>query len=155
MRASSGLIAPLYLLAARRAVERELAAGGWDLVQAHWIVPNALAAAPLARRLPLVVGLHGSDVFLAEKPFMRPLVARALRRTRVLTACSPELARRVEALGFDRAHSHVIPYGVDIELFRPDRLRRRDLAAAAGTSRRSACSPSASAGWRPRRASTC
>jgi glycosyltransferase involved in cell wall biosynthesis len=123
VRASSGMIAPLYLLAARRAVERELAAGSWDLVQAHWIVPNALAAAPLARRIPLAVGLHGSDVFLAEKPFMRPLVARALRRTRVLTACSPELARRVEALGFDRAHSHVIPYGVDTELFRPDPQR--------------------------------
>lgn len=124
VRASSGLVAPLYLLAARRALEREIAAGGWDLVHCHWIVPNALAATPLARRLPLAVGLHGSDVFLAEKPLMRPLVARALRRTRVLTSCSPELARRVEALGFDAARSHVIPYGVDVALFRPDAARR-------------------------------
>ena len=124
VRASSGLVAPLYLLAARRALGRELAAASWDLVHAHWIVPNALAAAPLARRLPLAVGLHGSDVFLAEKPWMRPLVAHALRRTRVLTACSPELARRIEAIGFDSARSHVIPYGVDVELFRPDAERR-------------------------------
>ncbi len=126
VRVSSGLVAPLYLLAARRALERELAAASWDLVHCHWIVPNALAAAPLARRLPLAVGLHGSDVFLAEKPIMRTLVARALRRTRVLTACSPELARRIEAIGFDRARSHVIPYGVDVALFRPDPGRRGD-----------------------------
>jgi glycosyltransferase involved in cell wall biosynthesis len=124
VRASSGLVAPLYLLAARRALGRELATSSWDLMHCHWIVPNALAGAPLARRLPLAVGLHGSDVFLAEKPLMRPLVAHALRRTRVLTACSPELARRIEAIGFDRARSHVIPYGVDVALFHPEAARR-------------------------------
>ena len=124
IRGPSRLVAPLYLLAARRALARELASGPWDLVHAHWIVPNGVAAAPLGRRVPLVVGLHGSDVFLAEKSYLRPLVARALRRTRVLTSCSPELARRVEALGFDGARSRVIPYGVDVGLFRPDAARR-------------------------------
>ena len=74
--------------------------GDFDLLHAHWIVPNGLAAAPVARRIPLVVGLHGSDVFLAEKAPMRRLVAAVLRRTRRLTGCSPELVHRVEALGF-------------------------------------------------------
>ncbi len=124
VRASSGLIAPFYLAAARRAVARELATGRWDLVQAHWVMPNLLAVAPFADRVALAVGLHGSDVFLAEKPVVRRFVARALRRVGVLTACSPELARRVEAIGFDSARSRVIPYGVDTELFRPDPARR-------------------------------
>ncbi len=124
LRASAGVVAPLYLLAARRALARELATGTWDLLHAHWIIPNGLAAAAVARRIPLVVGLHGSDVFMAEKAPMRRLTASVLRRTRRLTACSPELARRIEALGFDGARSHVIPYGVDIELFRPDPQRR-------------------------------
>ncbi|MCB1007547.1 MAG: glycosyltransferase [Acidobacteria bacterium] len=123
VRTSAGLVAPLYLLSARRALQRELASGAWDLVHAHWIVPNGLAAAPLARRIPLVVGLHGSDVFMAEKGPVRRWVRSLLRRTRRLTACSPELARRVEALGFDADRSHVIPYGVDVSLFRPDRER--------------------------------
>lgn len=124
IRGPAKLVAPLYLLAARRAVARELAAGHWDLVHAHWIVPNGLAAAPLGRRVPLAVGLHGSDVFLAERPYVRAAVRRALRRTRVLTACSPELARRVEAIGHDPERSRVIPYGVDVTLFRPDPSRR-------------------------------
>jgi len=55
---------------------------------------------------------------------VRPAVRRALRRTRVLTACSPELARRVEAIGHDPERSRVIPYGVDVSLFRPDPARR-------------------------------
>jgi len=124
IRGLSGLVAPLYWLAARRALARELARGRWDLVHAHWVVPNALVAASAARRLPLVVGLHGSDVFLAERPVVRRFVARALARTRALTSCSPELARRVEALGLEPGRSRVIPYGVDVELFRPDPARR-------------------------------
>ncbi len=119
LRGAAALAAPLYLAGAWWAVRRELGAERWDLLQAHWIVPNGLVAARFARRLPVAVGLHGSDVFLAERRGARVLVARALGRISALTSCSPELARRIEALGFDRARSRVIPYGVDVELFRP------------------------------------
>lgn len=123
-RPAALLVTPLYLLAARRALRRELAGGGWDLVHAHWVVPNGLAARPAARRVPLAIGLHGSDVFLAERPGVRLAVGRVLRRTAVMTACSPELAERVASLGLPAGRSHVIPYGVDVELFRPDPARR-------------------------------
>jgi glycosyltransferase involved in cell wall biosynthesis len=124
LRAASALAAPLYLRGAGRALARELDGGQWDLVQGHWIVPNGLVAARFAHRLPVAVALHGSDVFLAEKRLARAFVARALAKTSALTSCSPELARRVEkigfeATGFDATRSRVIPYGVDVELFRP------------------------------------
>ncbi len=127
VRWASKLAAPLYLAGATRALRRELggASARWDLLHAHWIVPNGVVAAPFASQLPVVAGLHGSDVFLAEKPGVRALVARALARTAALTSCSPELARRIEALGFDAAKSRVIPYGVDVERFRPDPRRRQ------------------------------
>jgi glycosyltransferase involved in cell wall biosynthesis len=118
------LVAPLYVAGARRALARALDEGGWNVAQAHWLVPNLLAAAPLASRVPLVVGLHGSDVFTAEKPGIRAWARRGLARAGALTSCSPELARRVEAIGFPAERSHVIPYGVDSELFRPDPERR-------------------------------
>jgi phosphatidylinositol alpha-1,6-mannosyltransferase len=117
-------MAPLYLLAAGWALAKELRHRAYDLLQAHWVVPNALAALPQAGRLPLVVGLHGSDVFLAERPVVRPFVRRALRRTAILTGCSPELVSRVCALGFPQERSRVIPYGVDTEVFSPDPARR-------------------------------
>jgi glycosyltransferase involved in cell wall biosynthesis len=124
VRGAAKLVAPLYLLGARRALRRELARDRWDLVHAHWVIPNGVAAAPCGQRLPLAIGLHGSDVFLAERIWARPMVARALARARLLTSCSPELARRVEAIGFDSASTRVIPYGVDVALFRPDASRR-------------------------------
>lgn len=113
------LMAPAFFLGGRRALVRELRRQPYDLVQAHWVVPNALIAAPVLRGVPLAVGLHGSDVFLAEKPGVRVWVGRALKKTGVLTGCSPELVDRVCALGFPRERAMVIPYGVDSAVFAP------------------------------------
>lgn len=129
MKAGALVATPAYLAGAGLALRRELARGGrdgrsYDLVQGHWVVPNGLVAAWCAGGVPVAAGLHGSDVFLAEKPAVRTLVRRALRRTSVLTGCSPELVDRVCALGFERRRAVVIPYGVDGDLFRPDPSRR-------------------------------
>ena len=89
--------------------------------------PVAAAAAP---RLPLVVSLHGSDVYVAEtlRAGAARRAARVFARAGAVTACSADLGRRAEALGADRARVEVVPYGVDADRFRPDplvRARRR------------------------------
>jgi glycosyltransferase involved in cell wall biosynthesis len=133
VKGAAALAAPLYALAARRAVRRQLGRRRFDLVHAHWIVPNgivAAAAGPLGgplmgkKRAPLAIGLHGSDVFLAEKAGVRTLARWALSRARLLTGCSPELVDRVRALGFPAERSRVIPYGVDVAAFSPAPERR-------------------------------
>lgn len=124
VKGAAALLAPFYALGAWRAIRRETARRRYDLLQAHWVVPNGIVSSLLARRLPLAIGLHGSDVFLAERQGVRRLVAGALRRTSVVTGCSPELVERVCALGFDPAYARVIPYGVDGEAFSPATERR-------------------------------
>lgn len=119
IRLAAGLAAPLYLTAARRAVRSLLDRAPFDLVHAHWVVPNGLVAGALAKRVPIAVGLHGSDVFLAERPLLRTWVRRALSRTGVLTGCSPELVDRVCRIGFDSRRAYVIPYGVDTDTYSP------------------------------------
>jgi glycosyltransferase involved in cell wall biosynthesis len=119
IKTAAKIVAPLYVLGARRALRRLLHEGDYDLLHAHWIVPNGVAAMALARRVPLAIGIHGSDVFLAEKAGVRLFVGEALRRTVVMTGCSPELVDRVAALGLAGDRCHVIPYGVDIEAFHP------------------------------------
>ena len=155
VRRGAAVVAPLYAAAARRAVARQLRRRRFDLVHAHWIVPNGVAAAAataairgagggrdrdgegrrqgsghgselVARTRPaLAIGLHGSDVFLAERRGVRRLARWALGRADLLTGCSPELVERMGALGFPAARSRVIPYGVDTARFSPDRGRRR------------------------------
>jgi glycosyltransferase involved in cell wall biosynthesis len=123
VRGAALAVAPLYALAARRAAARLLDRQPFDFFHAHWLVPNAVAAPGRQRRTPLAVGLHGSDVFLAERRELRPFVRRTLRRTALLTGCSPELVDRVCALGFPVERARVIPYGVDIGAFCPGRAR--------------------------------
>jgi len=124
----AGVVAPLYWAAARRAVAREIKTGAYDLIHAHWVVPNGLVLGPPspAPNIPFAVGLHGSDVFQAEKPGVRQWVGKVLGRARLVTGCSPELVDRVCALGFDRERAAVIPYGVDVALFSPRRVGEGD-----------------------------
>jgi glycosyltransferase involved in cell wall biosynthesis len=127
VRGRAALTAPLYLLAGCQAIRRQLKRRRFDLVHAHWIVPNGVVAAlasPAGQGVPLAIGLHGSDVFLAEKKFVRPLARWALSRASLLTGCSPELVERVRALGFPAERSRVIPYGVDLAAFSPAPERR-------------------------------
>ncbi len=120
----AALASPLYLQGASRALRRAVRRLNPDIVHAHWAVPNGLAAGFTRLEVPFGIGLHGSDVFMAEKTPIRPLMAKALGRSSFLTGCSPELVNRICDIGFDKARSTVIPYGVDIEKFYPDSDRR-------------------------------
>ena len=99
------LLLPLFLLSYARAARR--AAGGVDLVHAHWL-PSAIAA--LATRKPFVLQLWGSDAELGLRaPFLfRPLV----RRARAVLCPSRALAEDARRLG--SRDVRVLPNGVDI-----------------------------------------
>lgn len=111
----------------------------FDLIHAHWVLPNGVPAALLARRcgLPLVISLHGSDVYLAERHWaLAGAAGLAFRTAAGVTACSSDLHRRGLRLGACAGRSRVIPYGVNPQEFRPDPLAqaqvRAELAAQPG-----------------------
>lgn len=132
--------APFALAASCAAVARELAAGRaagrpYHLVHAHWVLPNGPPAAlPAAvQALPLVVSLHGSDIYLAEQHWAMALAARAaFRAAAMVTACSGDLRERGVRLGARPEVSRVIPYGVNPAQFRPDPTARAAVRAELG-----------------------
>ncbi len=126
VRGASLLAAPLYAAGAWRAVRRAFRQRRADAIQAHWLLPNGPLARGLAARTAFGVGIHGSDVFLAERRAARGVVRRTLAACDFLTGCSPELVGRVCALGFPTAEARVIPYGVDAQTYRPDPARRAE-----------------------------
>jgi glycosyltransferase involved in cell wall biosynthesis len=96
--------------------------GRFDLIHAHWVVPNGVMALPVRwlTGLPLVVSLHGSDVFLSEKnAAIRRGAQHVFRRAAAVTACSDDLAGRSEKLG--AKNPVTVPYGVSTDLFEPAR----------------------------------
>jgi glycosyltransferase involved in cell wall biosynthesis len=101
------------------------------------VIPGGVTAAVAAPQLPLVVSLHGSDVFVAERFGPARLAARRVfRRAGFVTACSDDLARRAIALGADATRLETVPYGVDVARFHPDpaarAARRQELGVADG-----------------------
>lgn len=123
------LLLPFVLASSFLKMWRLTAKQRYDLIQAHWVIPNAPVAVLVGwlRRIPVVISLHGSDVYLAER--VRPVgwAARwAFRRAAGVTASSPDLLQRAQGLGAPRQPERAafIPYGVDPAVFKqPERPR--------------------------------
>jgi glycosyltransferase involved in cell wall biosynthesis len=89
------------------------------------VVPGGITSALAAPHLPLVISLHGSDVYVAETFAPARAAARAaFARAGAITACSDDLARRAAALGAAPERVETIPYGVDAARFSPDDAAR-------------------------------
>lgn len=129
LRRPAYAVAPLALGASTVVLGRLAGRLRPDLLVAHWVIPNGPPAALVARarRLPLAVSLHGSDVYLAAGQPMFGAVARwAFGTAGLVTACSSDLASRAMPLGATAGMTRVIPYGVDNSAFRPIGPRERE-----------------------------
>jgi len=142
---ASGLRADTDVRAAAWAIAPAALAAGWfkawrvatkrraTVMHGHWVIPGGVMAAAAAGRLPLVLSLHGSDVFVAERHAAVGALARhVFRRAGAVTACSDDLHRRALALGADPATTETVPYGVDTTRFAPSPQARIDVRASLG-----------------------
>ena len=133
LRPAAYLVAPLALAAGWRAVRRVARETGATVLHAHWVIPAGLMAAASGVGLPLVVSLHGSDVFVAEAHSVARRAARfAFRRAGWITACSEDLRRRAIDIGADPERLTVVPYGVDGDRFKPNPATRARVRASRG-----------------------
>ena len=133
LRGAAYVAAPLALGAGwlkARSVARRYRA---TVMHGHWVIPGGAVARAAARHLPLVVSLHGSDVYVAERLSpARRVARRVFRQAGAVTACSADLAQRALALGASPERIEVVPYGVDPTRFRPDPLLRAKRRASLG-----------------------
>jgi len=125
LRAAAWVAAPLALAAGWFKAWRVATKRRATVMHGHWVIPGGVMAAMAARNLPLVVSLHGSDVFVAERNAMIGRIARRVfQRAGAVTACSDDLHQRALALGADAGSTVTVPYGVDTDRFGPDSARR-------------------------------
>ena len=137
LRLAAWMATPLALAAGWRKARKIAPKFGATVMHAHWVVPGGVMGALAAPRLPLVISLHGSDVYVAERHAMVGRAARwAFGRAGFVTACSDDLRERAIRLGAARDRSETIPYGVDADRFRPDPAARAARRAAAGLASR-------------------
>lgn len=115
-------------------LRRMIAQDGYDfdLIDAHFYYPDGVAALLLGRWLgkPVVITARGSDLnfYPGRYPLIRRLIGWAARRAAASIAVSAALGKVLLELGAIPERVHVLPNGVDLEVFRPpanrDALRR-------------------------------
>jgi len=126
-------VAPVAMLAGWRVAARVARDTNATVMHGHWVIPGGVIAALGAGKRPLVVSLHGSDVFVAERHgWARRAARRVFDRASWVTAPSDDLRIRAEHIGADPARSETVPYGVDVTRFAPSASTRADERRALG-----------------------
>lgn len=130
MHAAPFLMAAALLPHLRRA---EAEWGGFDVLDAHYLYPDGVAAALLGKALgkPVVLSAYGSDVSqLPRFPIPRHLIVRAVTAAHGVTTVCSALAQGLTKLGVPPERLTVILQGVDLELFQPAQDREDERRAA-------------------------
>lgn len=92
-----------------------------DLLDAHFVWPDGVGVGRLAGRLgvPYVITLRGWIYPCLENRSMRRQCTEALRNAAAVISVSTPMAEVARELGVSPDRLHVIPNGVDTEMFRP------------------------------------
>ncbi|GIV67482.1 glycosyltransferase family 4 protein [Caldilinea sp.] len=107
----------------------------YDVLHGHWVIPSGVTAAWASKQIerPLVISLHGSDIFFALKqPLLQFAARRALDVASTVTACSPSLYDGALALNANPQKVHLLPYGVRAENFQAGERERAQARESLG-----------------------
>ena len=92
----------------------------FELINAHWLFPDGVAAVWVGKMLkkPVVLTGLGCDVNLYSTMLLRRFqIIRALHQAAGITVVSNNMKRRIVSLGIGGERVAVIPNGVNLELF--------------------------------------
>lgn len=115
------LLTPFYFLAAIINLLLVASRQRCEIIHVHWVLPNGPVAAIVASwlKIPFVVSLHGSDIYLAKKNILfRILAGYVFKRAARVTACSKELRQSAIELGASE-DTLLLPWGADPDIFSP------------------------------------
>ena len=119
MNMTPHLMAWAALPAVRAAIKAQ---GGADVIDAHYLYPDGVAATIIGKALglPVVMTARGTDVSLIPRyPVPRRMIQRACRRAAGVITVSAALKDGLVAMDVDPDHVTVLRNGVDLKLFRP------------------------------------
>ncbi len=95
-----------------------------DIVHAHYITSNGALAA-FSKRRPLVVSIHGSDIYSIRNPIRRFAARYALQRADLVNPVSHSFEERLLGLGVSANKILTLSQGIDSHRFYTDRYFRR------------------------------
>ena len=125
------LMVPFFLLGQLLAIIRLVRNEHFDLIHAHWLIPQGFIAALslliTGKRVPLLCTSHGGDLFALKGKGLQRLKRWVMDKSAALTVVSKAMKKTVVDMGIVPDKVEVIPMGVDLKgLFTPDpRVQRK------------------------------
>ena len=116
------LLAPFMFLSAIFHLLRLHRKHCFDVIHAHWLLPNGFIGAIVSKlcKIPVVITLHGSDIFVSKlNPVFKAIAKWTLKHTAMVTSVTPTFLPELAALGVPEEKRCLIPNGVDPEVFPP------------------------------------
>jgi teichuronic acid biosynthesis glycosyltransferase TuaC len=111
---------------------------GFDLIDAHFYFPDGVAALLVGLALQRLVAITARGTDLSHYPQRHPLARRAIAwasgRAAASIVVSAALGKILIRLGAPPSRLHILPNGIDLDLFRPlDRREARRQLGVTGT----------------------
>ncbi|MCK5716704.1 MAG: glycosyltransferase, partial [Thiomargarita sp.] len=112
------LLVPLFMIAECWALIRLLRQEQFDLIHAHWLIPQGfiavLACAFFKKPPPILCTSHGGDLFALRGKLFKRLKQIVLHRATALTVVSQAMQKTAVSIGAEASKIQVIPMGVDV-----------------------------------------
>lgn len=92
----------------------------FDLLHAFWLLPNGFIGAVISKlcKVPLMVALRGSDIFIAKQNLVfRFMACWTLKNATMVTSVTPAFFADLEAFGVPAGKMRLIPNGSHPRLF--------------------------------------
>lgn len=119
------LMIPFFLLGQLRAVVGLLQSKRFNLIHAHWLIPQGFIAALslliTRQNIPLLCTSHGGDLFALKGRTLQCLKRWVMDKSAALTVVSKAMQKMLVDMGVAPDKVDVIPMGVNLKgLFTPD-----------------------------------
>ncbi|MBI2653351.1 glycosyltransferase family 4 protein [Candidatus Woesearchaeota archaeon] len=99
-----------------------------NLVHAHWIIPQGLIGAILKKkyRIPLIVTIHGSDLFPLKNKLFKKLQKFVVNNADFITVNSKTAEKElISRFPHVKNKVKIIPMGIDTNLFKPKNVKNK------------------------------
>lgn len=121
LRWDTYVLAPLLYFFGTIALLNLLRRENFDVISSHWILPNGFIAfiATIGLKIPYIISLPGSDVYIAQKHWIFRLMAQlSARNSKALCADSPQYITELRKVCVLDVPLHIIPYPVNTKLIK-------------------------------------
>jgi len=114
------LLAPFMFLSGMFHLFRLHRKHPFDLIHTFWLLPNGFIGAVISKlcKVPLMVALRGSDIFISKQnPVFRAMARWTLKHAAMVTRVTPAFLPDLDAFGVLKEKRRLIPNGSHPRLF--------------------------------------